>query len=182
MTERDAAWMARIVAHFTDADVRAIVEQARLSTPELARELTRILLARRDRILERWLSRLSPLWAPRVTEGQGGLVVCAEDLAVRAGLVAAERRSYEARAVRLAGDVLLRHAARALPAGPSSLPGMACVAVERPEGETYLIVDVVARGFGEPLPLRVHLVAGGPQPLVVGLERPYDPDPLEPSD
>jgi hypothetical protein len=119
MSDRDAAWMARILAHFDDAHVRASVEAAAID-PELTRELTRLLIGRRDRVLRRYLTRLSPLAHPRtdsvlgpastprvvrgsvwITGVDGGSAlpiqryeVCLDDLAVASGTVLARERSY----------------------------------------------------------------------------------------
>jgi hypothetical protein len=56
-TERDVRWGARIVGGFTDAHIRAAVERARYSDPRAAEELARVLMARRDKIVARWLDR-----------------------------------------------------------------------------------------------------------------------------
>ncbi len=55
-TERDARWGARIVAGFTDAHIRAAVECGKYSDPRATEYLTRVLIARRDKIVRRWLS------------------------------------------------------------------------------------------------------------------------------
>ena len=59
-TEHDAAWMARIIARFQDPHLRALARQGRFADPVVEQELARILAGRRDRILERYLTRLSP--------------------------------------------------------------------------------------------------------------------------
>src|SRR5690606_13722080 len=66
LTEGDAAWMARIVARFTDEHVRALARQGLFLDPVVESELARILMGRRDKILERYLTRLSPLTWPDV--------------------------------------------------------------------------------------------------------------------
>jgi hypothetical protein len=55
-TERDVKWGARIVAAFTDAHIRAAVEQGRYSDPRASEYLVRILEERRDKIVRRWLT------------------------------------------------------------------------------------------------------------------------------
>jgi len=81
-TERDAAWMARIVARISPEDVAAIVDQAKLRDRKVRDELVRILRIRRERLLRRYLGRLSPLTEPTVTGDQ----VCLRDAAVEAGI------------------------------------------------------------------------------------------------
>jgi hypothetical protein len=59
MRETDGAWMARIVARFDDAAIAAVVREGRLSSPIARSELEPILRGRRDKILQRYLLRLS---------------------------------------------------------------------------------------------------------------------------
>src|SRR5690606_35808389 len=59
MQERDAAWMARIIARFGSAHLRAAVATADLRDTLLEQELMRILRGRQARILDRYLSLLS---------------------------------------------------------------------------------------------------------------------------
>jgi hypothetical protein len=80
MTEDDGAWMARIIARFTDADVDALVRVGDYTDPVSTRYLRDVLLERRDAILRRYLTRLSPLTDVRVVEGAR---LCATDLARR---------------------------------------------------------------------------------------------------
>lgn len=54
-TERDVRWGARIVSGFTDEHIRAAVAAGRYSDPAAAEYLSRTLIERRDRIVERWL-------------------------------------------------------------------------------------------------------------------------------
>ncbi|MCZ7685504.1 MAG: hypothetical protein M5U28_44690 [Sandaracinaceae bacterium] len=103
-TERDAAWMARILSRFTDEQLRALARQGRFEDPVVEQELASTLIGRRDRILERYLTRLSPLTAPEVRETGDGAEVCLHDLAVESGVRPRTGRRYGARA--WAGEAL----------------------------------------------------------------------------
>jgi hypothetical protein len=61
MRADDAFWAARIVARFDDADIRAIVEQARFSDPRATDDLTAKIIKRRDKVLAQWLTQVNPL-------------------------------------------------------------------------------------------------------------------------
>ena len=174
MTERDGAWMARILAGFTDQHIAALVELGALADPVAATELERILRQRRDRILARYLGRLSALTRPRISDGE----LCLDDVAVAAGV--ADRRDR-------------RYAACAWTEGRGGAPPLTLPAV-RLEGETalcvalppalgprrYLVVDVLsyAPEARRLVPARVHLYDLGADGMrVVGLERPDDDRP-----
>jgi len=157
-TEHDDAWMARILARFSPAHVRAAVSVGELS-PNARRRLAEVLIERRRMILERYLTRLSPLAWPRSEGGR----VCFEDMAVTAGVAEAAEREY---AARLVMSEPLRPPDRLevqAEAGP-------CVVL--PEGLSYVAIDVSSRSRGrEPtLPIRAHVYDG----VVYGLERLRD--------
>ena len=173
MTEGDAAWMARIIARFTDEDIAALVAAGDYSREEDSRFLTQTLIERRDAILRRYLARLSPLADVRTTsDGR----VCAVDLAKRTHVAPAERFRYSANvyagwpARHVAG---VRVDVRAREEVCLALP------VRAPDGGAtdddvlrYGIVDItdgIARG-----PLRIHLYDLGPARgvRIVGIERP----------
>ena len=167
-TERDRAWMARIIAALDEADVRAAVETGHFTRPLHSGELVRIVMGRRTRILERYLTRLSPLAHPR-TEGAE---LCLEDLALTSGIRDADERGYAARAL------------RGWPAVPADhlrveLRGdQACVQLPSADASAgapaYWIVELVASTAGAETtgPARVHLTQLGPRRYrVVGLER-----------
>jgi hypothetical protein len=170
-TERDAAWMARIIARFTEPYVRELVRVGRWGEPVQERELARVLIGRRERVLERYLTRLSPLVQPEVRDRE----LCMQDLAVWSGIRPREGRRYSART--WAGDDLAELDAPRLRLGDDarvcvSLPELASASAEAP---AYVIVDVVAQTAGRETtgPARVHLVATAPDAItVVGLERP----------
>jgi hypothetical protein len=204
MSERDAAWMARIIARFSDAHLETLIDTASLADEALRRVLFEVLRRRRDEILKRYLDRLSPLAHPRIAlfasraDARGAPParwVCLEDLAVSSGISAANDRLYAARAFR---------GAPLEPAGQRPIrrpkPNEVCVELPRafsiratssasldaPE-RAYVVVDVWAGTRShESFPLRVHLYGHGvaadaPALLdeysVVGLERPDERNP-----
>jgi hypothetical protein len=178
MSERDGAWMARIIAHFSDHHIRAMVAAAEMSEL-LAQELSRILIGRRDKILRRYLNRLSPLTDPHLKPGKSPQL-CLEDLALTSGITRPALRRYGARA-------WLTDALTPAPVGRAHLHAQRIVCHELPavpgasgQSPAYVIVDVVAgANRGQPAkPARVHLYhLGGADYRVVGLERPGDFEP-----
>jgi hypothetical protein len=154
--------MARILSHLDDAALSAIVEEAQLFSPVVRDELERILRGRRDRILRRYLLRLSSLERPVVKEGRR---LCVDDRAEAAGLGAAP-----APGARL---WLSPDAAAVVPVSRQA-PGELCVVV--PDlGEGQRVLDVSTGRAGQ-FPLRIHVLGGEPV-RVVGLERPEDDHP-----
>ena len=61
MRADDAFWAARLVARFTRADIRAVVEKARYSDPRATEYMTNTFVERRDRVLKAWLTPINPL-------------------------------------------------------------------------------------------------------------------------
>lgn len=94
MTERDGAWMARILARFTPASIRALADGARFSDPKNTEHLARVLEGRLARILDRYLTRLSPIGELRV---EGGNRLCGVDLAEARAARDGARFHYAAR-------------------------------------------------------------------------------------
>jgi hypothetical protein len=78
--------MARLLARFGPEHIRALVGEGRIENPELAEELVRVLQGRREKILRRWLLRLSSLTDPTVEPHAGGARLCLQDRAEEAGL------------------------------------------------------------------------------------------------
>jgi hypothetical protein len=64
MRPDDAFWAARIVAQFSDAAVRAIVEKARYTDPKATEYMTATLIERRDKVLRTWLNQVNPIVNP----------------------------------------------------------------------------------------------------------------------
>jgi hypothetical protein len=97
MSDADALWATRILARFSDADVRAAVAAGQLDD-QAAEALAQILIGRRDRILREYLGRLSPLTRFTVAAPRGGAQdLCFEDDGLRAGLADPAQTSYRLR-------------------------------------------------------------------------------------
>jgi hypothetical protein len=179
-TERDAAWMARIIARITDAHLRAIIAAGRYEDDFLEKEAFRLVQGRQQKLLGRFLSRLSPLTHPRVEPVGAGARLCLDDTAVLGRLVAQAQRSYSARAWLVEPAVTGRALTGVAPRAGFEV----CVPLPPVDGASaaepaYLVVDVVGvTGSQKRAPARVHLYhLGGADYRVVGLERPEDEDP-----
>lgn len=100
-TDRDQYWGAKIVASFTDDQLRAAVGEAHYSNPAAADYMVDILKKRRDIIARYFFDRMSPVDHFTVESGALGFM----DLAVECGVTAASQRRYEYE-VRRNGDVV----------------------------------------------------------------------------
>ena len=107
MTRRDAFWGAKIVMSFSDEDLRAIVETARISNPAAEAHLLDVLRQRRDKIGRYWFDKVNPLdrfAVEPVPENEGAEaspddalaspVLHFDDLSVTGGLEPASARRY----------------------------------------------------------------------------------------
>lgn len=148
VTEADAAWGARILARITPAMIVALIESAHLPDKVTERELAIALIGRRDKLLRRYLSRLSPLARPRID----GDRLCVTDARVEGGLpvkgVVTARQGDRVLAVQRAG-------------------AETCVGSLAP-GDGYTIIELRADDTG---PLRVHLYRRDGSYRVAGLDR-----------
>ena len=61
MTERDGYWGAKIVASFSDAQVRAAVEAAGYEDPAASDHLFTTLVDRRNKVVSHWFNKVAPL-------------------------------------------------------------------------------------------------------------------------
>jgi hypothetical protein len=120
MTEHDGAWMARILARFTPEMVVALARMAQFSNPANTAYLASVLQGRLDRILERYLTRLSPIADVRVVGDQ----LCGVDLAERRMLKPATAFLYVAHLA----------AGRDMDRRPAALPGRVLLEVQRGAG------------------------------------------------
>jgi hypothetical protein len=92
MTERDAAWAARLIARLSRDDIHALVAAGQFSDLKETDYLAQVLVLRQQRILARYLTRLSPIADARF-EADGR--VCAVDLARLREVVPADRFRYQ---------------------------------------------------------------------------------------
>jgi hypothetical protein len=172
MTERDAAWMARIIAQMDERDLHAAVSTARLDQ-RISDEWVRVLMGRRQKILSRYLTRVSPLAQPELVVSGRGTWLCTRDLAFETGIV--KRRRYRAR---IAQDGAWDASAAAQPTVDAR--GRVCVqlpvsprasaSVARP---TYLAVEIATESSAlRAGPARFHVYQKGPSSyLLAGIER-----------
>lgn len=203
MQEGDGAWMARIIADISGEHVRAMLDEGRVLDETLDAEIFRVLMARRQMILDHWLLVRSPLADP-VVEGDQ---VCLTDLATREGVLTPDAVRYEARAWWSTRGSLSDadawtqpkwHATIAQPSWSyeeSEAPReQVCIPLTHGElgrpadnargaelgFDRYQIVDVnvVPHTGGDALPpLRLHFYDEGESFRLVGIERPADDAP-----
>jgi hypothetical protein len=96
MDAADAFWAASIAARFTDPMIEAIVATGRLSDEAAARQLTRIVIKRRDKVVAYWITRTNPLDRFEVQAAGASHELTFDNAAIRVG-AAAPRASYAAR-------------------------------------------------------------------------------------
>jgi hypothetical protein len=92
MTRRDGYWGAKIVAAFTDQQLRAAVKTGRYSDPAAEDHLVEILRQRRNRIADHWFRRVAPLDRFRISRN----ALYFDDLAVVGGYDDASHVRYRA--------------------------------------------------------------------------------------
>jgi hypothetical protein len=166
MTERDGAWMARILAGMSPELVKALASAGQFTDPSNTEYLTRMLEGRLAKILDRYLTRLSPIGGVHLE----GDALCGTDLAAQRAVRDPTAFRFQA----IAGD------GRLLPVARRDAAGV-CVSLTHraPDGgapdddaSRYVrvaIADGVAKG-----PLLAYLYDLGPARgfQLVGLERP----------
>lgn len=183
MQEADGAWMARILAKMTDEQILATVELARFRGKTLKRELGRVLLGRRQRILERWFRNLSPVSDAHIGENN---MLCATDLAVRADVADVLGSDYLVSA--WGGFSKLRPLRTSDQRFATGNEGEFCFKLPRVEGASkqrpaYLVYEILAqRGVRDTWsnPLRAHLYQHGADAyFLAGVERPDHRDGIQ---
>jgi len=188
MTERDAYWGAKLVMSFSDEDLRAIVETARISNPEAEAHLLDVLQRRRDKIGRYWFDKVNPLdrfsvVAPSPVAETGASSppepprLQFDDLAVEGGLARAEARTYTAQ-MHLDDSPLGPARTTPSPQLPLTVADAPLSRVLDRRGRTapherVVRVDLRTRHDGtlsDPTRVYVHVPDAG-SPRVVGLER-----------
>ena len=161
-TEHDNAWMARILSRFDRADIKALVGLGKFTNPEADEFLTEVLEQRLRKILDRYLTRLSPISHLRVD----GEKLCATDLARRRAV----RPEGE---FRYAASMKSERGASGLQVSVENAGGLCMtlphVATTAPVYVTVTITNGAAKG-----PLEAHLYDLGPSRgyKLVGRTRP----------
>jgi len=193
LTERDGYWGAKLVMSFSDEDIEAIVETARISNPDAEAYLVDVLQKRRDKIGRYWFDKVNPLDRFAVTapslanqgsgssggaSSAGSATLQFEDLAVEGGLVSDDARAYTYQlhlddepigASRTTDDTQI----------PLAVDGTRLAAHLDTQGrsaaeERVVRIDLRTREDGsvsDPTRVYVHVPSSG-SPRVVGLERP----------
>jgi hypothetical protein len=149
VTEADAAWGARILARISPEMIRALIASAGLTNKLMERELEKALLGRREKLLKRFLSRLSPLARPRLEPDRR---LCVTDARVEGGLA-------------VKGNVTARVAGQ--PLAIERRGAESCTAPIT-STEPYVLVEMRADSTGL---LRVHLYRAGDTYRIAGLDR-----------
>ncbi len=172
MTEHDGAWAARIIARFTEEEVAAAIKVGDYTDPKHTAFLMREVRTRQILLLQRYLSKLSPITDLVVKDDQ----LCGVDLARAPGVFPNVAFAYSADVSR--GDDLDPRTGLVTRA---SIDGKVCVTLTHaaPDGgandddaSRYMIVHM-ANGHAKGL-LRAHLYDLGPKKgfKLVGIERP----------
>ena len=94
----DGYWGAKLVGSFSEDQIRAAVSAGALPRQFAADTLARILSYRRDRVVEYWYAKVSPLENPEATRGSNdgaGFTLAFEDYGIKDGAWSAEGVSYQ---------------------------------------------------------------------------------------
>jgi len=182
-TVRDGYWGAKLVGSFTDEQVRAAVRAGQLPNEFASDTLVAMLNYRRDRIVEYWYARVTPLENPEVLVGEDdgpGFEVAFDDFGIRDGAWSADGISYDwqlrhgALSRQWEGVSKARTGARqVLAVGPPSDGSAPTVAPEAADGSlATLEITASGREHLEERPATVYLRWDGSagQYRVVGLE------------
>jgi hypothetical protein len=87
MDAADAFWAASIVSRFTDAMIRGVVEEARLTNPDAARYLADVIIKRRDKTVRWGITGTNPVDRFDIRAGGSGPELTFDNAAVRLRLV-----------------------------------------------------------------------------------------------
>jgi hypothetical protein len=167
MTERDGAWMARIIARFTADDIRAIAGAGRFADARDTDYLAKVLIDRQHEILVRYLTRLSPL---SDVHAVGADQLCAVDLARSSMAVPADQFHY--RIVEIGAGQRLELAATLAPDGLVCFRPKSLARSELADNASERRVSFEIRNGTAAGPLEIHTYDLGPRGMfVVGLNR-----------
>jgi hypothetical protein len=71
-TPRDAFWAVRILSHFTDKDIDTIVDMGQLPDKKMAKDIADGLKARRDKLVDYWVSKFTDIDDATLTQDADG--------------------------------------------------------------------------------------------------------------
>lgn len=120
MDARDAFWATNIISRFGEDHIEAMVRQAKFTKPIYTKYLTRVLIGRRDKIVEEYFRDMSPLVEPTVEDGR----LCVSDAWVTRGYGAAADAFYDLRTYRWQAD---SHPEPVKLSPETNRPGVVCV-------------------------------------------------------
>ncbi|NVB80743.1 MAG: hypothetical protein HOV81_20270 [Kofleriaceae bacterium] len=145
----DMFWGAKILAHFTPAQIRAAVEAGRYSDPRTVDYLTQTLIERQRAIIEYWYTRVNPL--DKFTTDPAGL--CFQDLAIKQELAPAAQTRYLLKSYDRNNQRLSYVSVPAMPSG-TTCTSSATLATD---GDGYTIIKVTTERPGYVHSTVVHL-------------------------
>ncbi|MEZ0311622.1 MAG: hypothetical protein ACAI38_07600 [Myxococcota bacterium] len=155
MDDADAYWAAHIISRFTDAHIDALVAAAQLSKREYGERLREVLIQRRNRIVDRYMSPMASFENPVLDDSR----LCFEDAMVTAGRLPTSGQRYETR----------------FDDGPwvavsAEANGKVCTALEA--GASRVEARITRPGADEPTaPVAFHLHREGSATKLIGIER-----------
>jgi hypothetical protein len=161
----DGFWGAKLALRFTRAQLRAIVEQARLTDPRAIDYLTDTLVERQRITARYWFGQVAPL--DRFAIGDGG-ALCFDDLTLTHGL-------EQAAAITTYSVATRDRAGRNIAAGKvtAATTGRTCtapLALAR-DGDGYTIVELRTRRHTLDAVTHIHLARRGGATHVIGIWR-----------
>ncbi len=168
MTLGDAFWAARIISHFSDEAVRAIVRTGKYDDPRAEEYIVRTLFERRDRIVSYYFSKMNPLDDFEVRSGRPGRAsVGFRNLGVDNNLGTVERYEYAWHTFDNASGLVTRLGSQGWNTEPS---------IPLPEGRPapYLMLAIRSLSAAQPdwnREVRVYLASSDGGWRVVGVER-----------
>jgi hypothetical protein len=167
MTERDGAWMTRILARFTPEMVHELAVMGKFADPSDTEYMSQVLEGRLEKILLRYLSKVSPITDLRVEQGDS---LCGLDLAEARQLREESTFHYVATGPGGAPIPVTRRGQGAICLG---LPRIARDGGAADDAESRYTTVTIVDGFA-PGPLVAHLYDLGPTRgyKLAGIERP----------
>jgi hypothetical protein len=155
MDDADAYWSAQIISRFTDAHIDALIAAAQLTRQEHRDRLRSVLIERRNRIVDRYMTPMSSFENPTLE----GSRLCFEDAIVTAGRLTTSSQRYEARV----GD-------GAWVGVSAEVDGKVCTALE--PGTSRIEARITRPGAEKPAPpVAFHLHHEGGASKLIGIER-----------